>query len=62
LGRGKNYSIQEIAEMFKHEYVFTEDKPGEALITLCDSVEARLLLDWEPTKNIEDYIVEYLNK
>jgi UDP-glucose 4-epimerase len=59
LGRGKNYSIEDIAKMFNHEYIFTEDKPGEALITLCDSVEARLLLDWEPNKNIEDYINEY---
>jgi UDP-glucose 4-epimerase len=62
LGRGKNYSIEDIAKMFKHEYVFTEDKPGEALVTLCDSSEAKLHLDWDPTKNIEDYIVEYLSK
>ncbi len=62
LGRGVNFSIKDIALMFNHEYIFTEDKPGEAQVTLCESYLAKLILDWQPTKNIDDYIKNYLNK
>lgn len=61
-GRGKNYSVLEIAKMFGKECVYEKDKPGEAINTLCDSTLAKELLDWEPNKNIEDYIKSYLNK
>ena len=59
LGRGKNYSINEIADMFGGERVYMEDKSGEAQNTLCDSSLAKKLLGWKPKKNIEDYINEY---
>ena len=62
LGRGKNYSILEIANMFGAEVVYLDDKPGEAINTLCDSSFAKDMLDWEPKINIEDYIKEYLSK
>ena len=60
LGRGKNYSINDIANMFEHGKVYADDKPGEAQITLCDHGLATEVLGWEPTINIEDYIKEYL--
>ena len=62
LGRGKNYSVNEIAKMFGRETVYLDDKPGEAQITLCDSSLAKEHLDWEAKLDIEDYIKEYLNK
>ena len=61
-GRGKNYSVNEIADMFGKERVYLEDKPGEAQNTLCDDTFAKDLLGWEPTRNIEDYINEYNNR
>jgi len=61
LGRGKNYSINEIANMFQTNTIYEADKPGEAQITLCIDTLAKELLDWEPKHNIEDYIKEYLN-
>jgi len=61
LGRGKNYSIQEIAEMFNYDDIVYEDnKPGEALVTLCEDTLANEILGWTPTKDIDDYIKEYL--
>lgn len=62
LGRGKNYSINEIADMFNHDKIYLENKPGEADITLCDYSLAKEHLGWEPKLNIEDYIKNYLNK
>jgi len=61
LGRGKNYSIKEIAEMFQTDINYEDDKPGEAEITLCTDILAKEVLGWEAKINIEDYIKEYLN-
>jgi len=63
LGRGKNYSIQEIAEMFNYDdIVYEDDKPGEALVTLCEDTLANKVLGWIPTKDISDYIKSYLDE
>lgn len=62
LGRGYNYSIKDIANMFGKEVIYKDDKPGEALITLCNDTLAKELLGWEPKLNIEDYIKNYLCK
>jgi UDP-glucose 4-epimerase len=61
LGRGENYSIQQIADMFNQEIIYKDNKPGEALITLCTDTLAITLLGWKPKRNINDYIKEYLN-
>lgn len=61
-GRGKNYSVNEIADMFGKDKIYLDDKPGEAQNTLCEDTLAKDLLGWEPTRNIEDYINEYNNR
>lgn len=61
-GRGKNYSVLEIANMYQKNYFFDKDKPGEAQETLCESVLAKELLNWVPKNNIDEYIKNYLNK
>lgn len=61
LGRGINYSIKEIADMYPHSVVYEDNKPGEALTTLCTDTLANTVLGWKPTLNIEDYIKNYLN-
>ena len=60
-GRGKNYSINEISQMFDKEVKYLENKPGEAQNTLCEDTLAKEILGWEPIHNIEDYIENYLN-
>jgi UDP-glucose 4-epimerase len=63
LGRGINYSIQEIAEMFEYDnIVYEPNKPGEADITLCEDTKANDMLGWIPVKTIEEYIKTYLNE
>lgn len=56
LGRGKNYSINDIAAMFNKPVVYKENKPGEAQETLCIDNTARNILGWEPKTNIKSYI------
>ena len=61
LGTGKNYSIIEIANMFEYDYiVYDDDKPGEAINTLCNSTLAKTVLNWECKFNIKDYILNYI--
>lgn len=59
LGRGKNYSVMEVLEMFEQkEFVFEPNQKGEMDCTLCDHSLAKNILNWEPKHNLEDYILE----
>jgi nucleoside-diphosphate-sugar epimerase len=60
LGRGKNYSIKEIASMFQTDIIYEANKPGEADITLCTDTVAKEILGWEAKLDISDYINNYL--
>lgn len=63
LGRSKNYSVQDIANMYEATDIeYRQDKPGEAQETLCVDTTAYQVLDWKPTRNVEDYIKNYLCK
>jgi UDP-glucose 4-epimerase len=52
LGRGRPYSIQEIADAFDHHAVYKFDLPGEALDTLCE----------EPYGFYDNDVMEYITK
>ncbi len=56
LGRGKNYSINEVADMFGIEPKYEDDKPGEAQTTLSEDIVAREVLGWNPVIDLETYI------
>lgn len=57
LGRGVNYSISEVLQMFgQKDFIFEPDRKGEIDSTLCDYSLAKKLLNWEPKNNLEDYI------
>ena len=56
LGRGKNYSILDVAKMFNINPVFKKDKLGEASETLADISKAKDRLGWYPKINLDDYI------
>jgi len=58
LGRGVNFSINEIADMFGKDYPkkYVEQRPGEYDITLADYSKAKDKLGYKPTKNIFEYI------
>ena len=60
LGRGKNHSINEVAEMFGGDKVYIDEIPGETRNTLCKSELARKKLKWKPKNNLENWIKEIL--
>ena len=60
LGRGKNHSINEIADMFGGERVYIDEIPGETRNTLCKSELARKKLKWKPKINVDEWLKEIL--
>jgi len=58
LGSGKNYSINEVADMFGEDYPkkYLDKRLGEYDVTLADYSKAKDVLDWKPTKDLNDYI------
>ena len=63
LGRGKNYSINEIASAFgDYPTEYIDKRPGEMRNTLNTDTKAKDLLGWKPTVDILDYIKKYILK
>ena len=64
LGRGNNYSINELAKMFGDDYPteYIKERPGEARVTLCDISVAQKDIGYNPKVNLQDYIKEVSEK
>ena len=58
LGSGKNYSINEVANIFGEDYPkkYIDQRPGEYDVTLADYTLAKKTLKWKPHLNLSDYI------
>jgi len=60
LGTGTNYSINEIARMFKGMIVRVPARPGEAKETLADISLMKKCFSWQPKVNLEDYVQNFI--
>ena len=60
IGTGKNFSVNEIAEMFMHEKTYIAPRPGEARVSLANNQKMRNTFGWTPTHDIEKWISEQL--
>lgn len=56
LGRGKSISINEVAKMMGIDPIYKDAKPGEARHTLNESIDAKVMLGWEPVIELEEYL------
>ena len=61
IGTGKNYSVNEIADMIDNKQVNIPPREGEAKTTLADISKIKNLIGWEPTVDIQDWINQQLN-
>ena len=48
IGTGKNFSVNEIAEMFMHEKTYIAPRPGEARVSLANNQKMRNTFGWTP--------------
>ena len=62
VGRGVNFSINEVANMFGEDYPreYIPARQGEYDVTLCTDMNASELLNWKPKRNLEEYINNFL--
>lgn len=60
IGAGKNYSINQIAELIGGESVYLPARPGEMRHTLADISRAKTLLGWQPEITLEEGIGKLL--
>jgi UDP-glucose 4-epimerase len=61
LGRGINYSLNELIKLIGVVPKYISQRPGEARITLNTDTLAKEILGWEPKINIESYIKDEFN-
>ena len=59
LGSGKNYSINELANMFGGKIEYIPKRRGEAEITLADTEKSEKLLKWKAIHLLENYINKF---
>ena len=62
LGTGKNYSINEVANIFSDRIEYIPKRPGEAWPTLADSSDMTEKTGWTPTVELESYVNEWKNE
>jgi len=60
VGTGKNHSVLELARLIGDNVQFIPPRPAEAKETLANNYKIRVEFSWQPTKEIEDYIVQNL--
>ena len=61
IGTGKNYSVNEIADMIDNKQINIPPREGEAKTTLADISKIKNLIGWEPTVDIQDWINQQVN-
>lgn len=62
-GTGVNYSVKEIARMFKPAAAsYVPGRPGEAPETLADIKAMKKTLGWTPKIKVDEYIKEFVSK
>lgn len=59
IGTGTNYSVNEVADMVCEEREFIPPRPGEARETLANNTKAKLLLGWQPQRDLPSTIFSY---
>lgn len=62
LGTGRNYSINELASLFKsgHPFKYLSARPGEAEETLADIEFTKEKLCWEPQVDLAEYVADFV--
>ena len=62
LGTKKNYSIKEIAKMFKSKIKYIPSRPGERFGSTIPNNNAKKILGYKPKLDIKDYISDFVSK
>jgi len=56
IGTGVSYSVLEIAKMMGEKWIHIDSREGEARNTLADYQKAKITLNWNPSKKLNEYL------
>ena len=62
IGSGKNYTLIEVAKMFKTKYEFLKSRPGERFSSLSNSDKAKRDFGYTPKNDLKSYIKDFISK
>jgi len=62
IGCGKNYTLKEVAKMFKHSTIMLDERPGERFYSLSNSNKAKKILGYQPKYDLKTYIKNFIKK
>ena len=62
IGSGKNYTLIEVAKMFKTKYEFLNSRPGERFSSLSNSNKAKKDFGYVPKNDLKSYIKRFISK
>ena len=62
IGCGKNYTLKEVAKMFKHPTIMLDERPGERFYSLSNSGKAKKILGYRPKYDLKNYIKNFIKK
>ena len=60
LGTGKNYTVLDVAKMFKHKIRFIDKRPGERFSSKSDTKKSFKELGYKSKIDIKDYIKDFI--
>ena len=60
IGSGKQYSINELAQIIGTAVEYIDERPGEARNSLADISKARQTLSYNPDKNLKEWLLQEL--
>ena len=60
VGTGRNYSVNDIADMIHHNQINIPPRQGEAKTTLADVSKIKNMIGWEAQVDIQDWIKDQL--
>jgi len=60
IGYGKNFSVNEIANLISDDQIFLDGRPGEMRETLADITKAKQNLNWRPKVDVLEWIQSQL--
>lgn len=61
IGAGRNFSINELAQLISSKYQYLPMRPGEVRETLANNTKAKEILGWTPRRKLEDFIAQSLS-
>ena len=59
IGTGRNYSINQVADLVGGDKTYIPSRSGEARETMADISKATQILGWSPNHRLEDTVLSY---